>query len=533
MNRVQGYEGAVTILIADPLSQESEHSVRSAIKDDLISILLHKGYSVKTASSGYPEKDIEESQPDLILLCINENRPEAADFCKLLKLEEKLKNLPVIVAGCDIQPVDRACLYSSGASDFLSWPFVSEEVLTRIETQLLLSFTKQYNDNLLKENNDYRQKVFSLKQEMDEITKALKEFNITLEEEISEREKREAEIIYLSYHDKLTGLYNSRFFEEEVKRLDSERNIPLSVIMGDVNNLKLINDVFGHIKGDELLQKAAAAIKGSCREDDIIARMGGDEFAVLLPRTSPGETGEIVGRIRSSYSGVHVNHIGVSISFGWDTKLKKTDRLQKVMQHAEDNMYKNKTMESKNIRGNAINTIIKTFHENNPMEDLHAGRVSGICWEMARAMGLSDIEARRLKTAGMLHDIGKISIEEGLLYKPGKLDDREFNEIKRHSEIGYRILSASFDMLDLSDCILAHHERWDGTGYPKGISGEAIPKFARVIALADSYDAMTSDRPYRKAMSVEAAGEEIRKGAGTRYDPELAGIFLEKVLGKC
>jgi len=349
---------------------------------------------------------------------------------------------------------------------------------------------------------------------------------------ITDRKDREDENHYLSYHDVLTGVYNRRFYEEEIKRLDTERNLPISIIIGDVNGLKFVNDAFGHDKGDELLQKAAAAIRGACRTGDIVARWGGDEFVILLPKTKTKEAEEIVKRITKIFSNVFVNAIHVSISFGWDTKSKTDEDILKILKSAEDYMYKHKIIENEGMRGNTISTIINTLHEKNPREEQHSQRVSEICQNIGNALGFSELKVNKLKVVGLLHDIGKIAIEEGILNKPGKLTEQEWNEIKRHPDIGYRILSSSSEMLELADCILAHHERWDGRGYPKGLKGEAIPRVARIIALADSYDAMTSERSYRKALSEEEAVTEIRKNAGTQFDPEIARIFVEKVLVK-
>lgn len=365
---------------------------------------------------------------------------------------------------------------------------------------------------------------------VDESGKAIKVIG-TLQD-ITERKEKEEEIRYLGYHDKLTGLYNRRFYEEEIKRLDTERNLPISIIVGDVNGLKVLNDAFGHEKGDKLLQKAAKSIQSACRADDIVARWGGDEFVILMPKTKPEEAEKIVNKIKGLYSNEQVNAISVSISFGWDTKRKTDEDILKVLKSAEDYMYKHKIVENKGMRSNTINTITNTLHEKNPREEKHSQRVSEICLDIGKAIGFSEIEISKLRVIGLLHDIGKIAIAEGILNKPGKLTEQERDEIERHPDIGYRILSASYDMLELADCIMAHHERWDGAGYPKGLKGEAIPKGARIIALADSYDAMTSERPYREPLSEEEVIAEIQNNAGSQFDPEIARVFVEKVLEK-
>lgn len=342
--------------------------------------------------------------------------------------------------------------------------------------------------------------------------------------------KRKKEVIYLSYHDKLTGLYNRRFFEEEIKRLDNEKNLPISIIMGDVNSLKLVNDGFGHDKGDELLQKAARAIEKACGKGEIVARWGGDEFVVLLPHTKGEDTKNLVKRIRNLNSNENVHSLNVSVSFGWDTKRKPYQDILKVLKNAEDYMYKNKILENQGNRNNTIKTINQTLHEKNPREQEHSKRTREICRQIGMAMGLSESELRQLETVALLHDIGKIAIDERILNKPGELVDQEWNDIKRHPEVGYRILNTSIDFSELANCIAAHHERWDGTGYPKGLKGENIPLISRIIAIADSYDAMTSDRPYRKAMSQEEACREIGKNSGTQFDPLIAELFIGKVL---
>lgn len=344
--------------------------------------------------------------------------------------------------------------------------------------------------------------------------------------------RRKEEILYLSYHDKLTGLYNRRFYEEEVNMLDNKGNFPLTVIIGDVNGLKLINDAFGHQLGDRLLQTAADSIKEACRTEDIVARWGGDEFIILLSKTSAEDAQEIVKRIKTMCTQKWVSALNLSISFGWDSKTKEEENIDDIVKRAEDNMYQNKLIEYEGIRGNIINTIINVLNEKNPREKEHSRRVSELCQEIGRAMGLSDTEVNQIKTEGLLHDIGKIAIDEKILNKPGKLTDEEMNKIRLHPEIGYRILTTSKEMLSIANCVVAHHEKWDGTGYPKGLKGEKIPVHARIIALADCYDAMISERPYRNSFSVDQVCQEIRKNAGQQFDAGLARIFLEKVLKK-
>ncbi|WP_407311220.1 PAS domain S-box protein [Desulfosporosinus sp. SB140] len=348
--------------------------------------------------------------------------------------------------------------------------------------------------------------------------------------DISERKEMEQRLEYLSYHDFLTGLYNRRFFEEELKRLDVKRNYPLTVVVADVNGLKLINDSFGHSMGDKLLKTVADVIKSACRADDIIARLGGDEFVLLLPKTKINKTDQILKRIKTLAAQEKVGSIDISVSFGYETKNHESENIQEILKKAEDYMYKKKLFESPSMRGKTINAIISTLHEKNKREEQHSHRVSVLSKRIGEALGLPEGQIEELKTVGLLHDIGKIAIEETILNKPGKLTEEEWEEIKRHPEIGYRILSTVNDMSEMADYVLAHHERWDGRGYPKGLKGITIPLQSRIIAIADTYDAMTSERSYRQALPEKIALEELKNNAGIQFDPDLVEVFLKKVL---
>lgn len=348
--------------------------------------------------------------------------------------------------------------------------------------------------------------------------------------DISSRKAAEEEIRYLSFHDSLTGLYNRRFLEEELYRLDVIRNLPISVIVGDVNGLKLINDAFGHLKGDVLLQTAADVMKNACRSDDIIARWGGDEFVILLPKTTYDDALDIMKRIRDKAQETEMELIKLSISLGVATKTKSEDDISKILVAAESDMYKKKLRESQNVIGQAIRIILGTLLDKNQREAQHSRNVAEFSQQIAIALGLSDLQANEMAAVGLLHDIGKIGIAEDILEKPGKLNSFEWHEITRHPEVGYRILSASNDTAEIARFVLAHHEHFDGSGYPAGVKGGEIPLQARILSVADAFDAMTSDRPFRAAMTEAEAIQELKKHAGSQFDPEIVDVFIGKVL---
>lgn len=351
-------------------------------------------------------------------------------------------------------------------------------------------------------------------------------------QDITNKKIEEENLIYLGYHDYLTDLYNRRFFEEEIKRIDIKRNLPLAIAMGDVNGLKLINDSFGHEVGDEILKKVATVIKKGCRDEDIVARLGGGEFAILFPKTNSSETEKHIERIKDLLSKEKAGSINISVSFGYEVKEETGEKVHDVLKNAEEHMYRHKLHESFSMRSKTINLVINTLFEKSHREMMHSKRVSEICEKFAIKLNLESETVKDLKTAGLMHDIGKIGVSDRILNKPQKLDEYEWNEIKRHPEIGFRILSSVNEFSEIASFVLEHHERWDGQGYPRGLKGDEICLNARIIAIADSYDAMTSYRTYGNSISKEEAICEIQKCSGTQFDPAIAKVFVEMVLGK-
>ncbi|MDD5659447.1 MAG: histidine kinase N-terminal 7TM domain-containing protein [Actinomycetota bacterium] len=345
-------------------------------------------------------------------------------------------------------------------------------------------------------------------------------------EDITERKEHEEKIKYLNFHDKLTGLFNRTYFEEEIKRLDTKRQLPISIVVGDVNGLKLINDSYSYEKGDMLLKKVALKLKEKFRQEDIIARWGEDEFIILLPLT-PLETAlEIIDRVRVSCENDKIFNIPLSISLGAFTKTDESQDINNVVKEAEDRMYRRKLMEKESAHNSIIVSLEKALEERDYETSEHIKRIRYYALKLGESLGLPENKLDEISLLATLHDIGKIAITDNIILKPGPLTPEEWAIIQKHPEIGYRIATSSIELLVIAEGILAHHERWDGKGYPKGISGDQIPIIARIITIVDSFDAMISDRPYRKALGIDEAISELKRCSGTQFDPVIAKKFI-------
>ena len=351
-------------------------------------------------------------------------------------------------------------------------------------------------------------------------------------EDVTARREAEEEILYLSYYDQLTGLYNRRFYLEELRRIDTDRNLPITLVMADVNGLKLTNDAFGHLEGDQLLKHIADAMKKHCRADDIIARIGGDEFIMLLPQTSMEQAEKFVDRINVALAEEKCYPVICSVSFGWATKSDSAEDISKTYINAEDHMYRHKLTESAAMRSDTIKLIVKTLFRKYKREEQHAKRVGKLSAATAKALGMSPGEVNELKLAGFMQNLGYIILREALLDKSGSFTDEERIEMERHPEIGYQLLRSVGKYSSVAEYILHHHERVDGTGYPSKAAADEIPIQSRIIAIADAFDAMINESSYREKLSKEEAIEEIRQNAGTQFDKAIAEVFIEKVLGK-
>ena len=354
--------------------------------------------------------------------------------------------------------------------------------------------------------------------------------------DITQRKAAEANLLYLANHDTLTGLFNRRFYEEELKRADDSGQLPLSIIFADINGLKLINDSYGHTEGDRIIIEAARLLKENCRDDDVLARTGGDDFSIILPGTDIQSARGVFGAIQDAcerYNASISNQAyHINLSLGYDTKETMNDDITQICKRAEDNMNQRKLLEKYSSYSAIISSIRATMMEKSHETEEHAERIAQLTRRLGLHLNLSVIELDHLELLATLHDIGKVGIAENILNKQDKLDEDEWNEKKKHPEIGYRIAMSSPSLAPIAKYILHHHERWDGHGYPHNLKELDIPLLSRILSIADAYDAMTQDRIYRKAITHQEAIEEIRRCSGTQFDPHIAQVFISTVMGK-
>lgn len=353
---------------------------------------------------------------------------------------------------------------------------------------------------------------------------------LVIARDITDRMHAESQLRYVSFHDKVTGLYNRAFFEEELRRIDTERELPLSIIMGDINNLKLINDVFGHEEGDKLLKTISESLSKACRNNDIIARWGGDEFSIILPKTSLSTANEILLRINQISSESQMTAIKPSIALGISVKEKRDQNIYQVVRQAEQAMYDNKLANSKQEEKSVMSSLFAMARERTGDFDLHIDRGYGLARLFGKELGLDEGQMKSLLLLIETHDIGTALIPQKTLAKPSPLTQEEWEFIKRHSEVGARIVMAFPDTAKVSDEIISHHENWDGSGYPHALKGKDIPFLSRVFALIESYDVITHPRRYARTFTRQEAIEEIGQKSGVQFDPELTDIFINKVL---
>jgi diguanylate cyclase (GGDEF)-like protein len=352
-------------------------------------------------------------------------------------------------------------------------------------------------------------------------------------------------------HDSVTGLHNHRALHQRLRQeleRAREQTYPLTVLMMDVNNFKLFNDTYGHPVGDQVLQRVAQVLHAECEPRDVLGRFGGDEFLAILPGSDCERAVAVAQRLREHLMREGFRRAGeertipVSLSFGIATFPRDSQNRHDLLTIADANLYTAKGTDD-GIRGTTetqrthsalrtegsfgvLDAMVTAVDNKDRYTRRHSEDVTEYALWIAEELRLSQETMRVIRIGGLLHDVGKIGVPDEILRKPGRLTAEEWEVMKRHPQLGALIVGGVPDLVGIIDAVRYHHERWDGHGYPEGRAGDAIPLLGRILAVADAFSAMTTDRPYRKGLAWDVALAEIRANIGTQFDPTMARAFL-------
>lgn len=362
----------------------------------------------------------------------------------------------------------------------------------------------------------------------------ISDMHLCMIEDITDKKQKDEEIIYLSYHDSLTGLYNRNFFEEEKRRFDASRRLPMSVIMGDINGLKLINDSFGHNAGDRLLSEIGKLLKETCRAEDVLARIGGDEFVIMLYNTGEAGAERLCQRIYKACKTYEKRPdkqtFYLSISLGFATKTTNDFSVDDLLREAEHMLYRVKNPERKKVRSTIMNAVKRQLAEKNFENQTQNNRIMKLVLELGERLGLESEKIKQLRLLQETHDMGQLSLDEK--YNGQDINNLTLDEMKlytMHAETGYRVAMAVPEMSEIALEILAHHEHWDGSGYPKGLKGEGIPLLSRIICITDAYHQLSRNRDNQDLDETKDIATLMLEGSGSKFDPLILREFLAMI----
>ena len=326
-------------------------------------------------------------------------------------------------------------------------------------------------------------------------------------------------------YDPLTGLYNKQSYLQQVPQWDNKRYWPVSVAVCNINGLKRINDHYGIEYGDAVMKQLAYFVKMHAGEDAYVAKLEGGDVLAVLEETTHNEAVEICEDIKKDLEGFYGRDLLIHLEYGVAVKEDAVTTMEQILGEAKSSMQNKKMLRDNSMSSSLVDSLKQTLSESDYETEEHVERTREMASRLGKALNLSDTDIGKLELLAIMHDIGKVAIPHQVLLKKGKLSDEEFEIMKQHTIKGYRIANASPELSSIADCILSHHEKWDGTGYPNKLKGEDIPLLARIISAVDSHDVMVHDRPYHRAMPEEDAIKELRRCAGTQFDPNIIEVF--------
>jgi diguanylate cyclase (GGDEF)-like protein len=324
--------------------------------------------------------------------------------------------------------------------------------------------------------------------------------------------------------DALTGLGNRRSLMRDIEyRLGHDSGDTFVLAMFDLDGFKIYNDIFGHLAGDALLTRLGDRLKRATEGEAY--RLGGDEFCILLDTVRESPDAQVATAAMALVE--RGEAFSITTSFGWVLVPTEANTYTDAMRLADRRMYAQKQGGRQSAGRQSTNVLLSALTERSPGLGDHLDGVSELAEQLARRAGLGQDQVEEVRLGAQLHDVGKMGLPDDILNKPGPLTPDEWTFIRRHTLIGERILFAAPALADVAKLVRSSHERWDGNGYPDGLAGTDIPLGSRIIAICDGFDTMCSDRPYRSAMSSEEAVAEVRRCAGSQFDPGLAHMFCE------